>query len=84
MPVINRPMLGLFREGFERRPLIRRFTKDRIETMDLTSGCRIVTERNRLTGEVRTTIIGKCDESTKALHADAVKSKWSRPFLGRI
>lgn len=65
-----------------------RIYNDRIVTYDADTNGKVITDRNRITGETHTIKSGKCREAILDLHANIVTSKWKRPtegdFLGHV
>lgn len=69
-------------EELEQGSFLSHLYQDRIETKDRETGAKVVTIRNKLTGNTSTVTKGKCNEDFLELHASIVSSKWGRPTEG--
>jgi hypothetical protein len=69
-------------EELEQGSFLSHLYQDRIETKDRETGAKVVTVRNKLTGNTSTVTKGKCSDVFLELHARIVDSKWGRPTEG--
>jgi len=64
--------------GIRREPTLRqKITNELIKTTDRATRSRIETRRNRLTGELENTIIGRPSETAIRIHHDTLVAKWA-------
>jgi len=76
------PKMPRYRQ--EKEPFYQKITQDKIVTIDRDTHGRIMTTRNRLTGQTKTEKVGDCRKEIIQLHIQTVQAKWSRPTEAEI